>query len=196
MPPLIPDAGQHTISAPELLGQNRFPLIRDGRRDRGGLPLAGRHTSCAISRWRLPQRNNSTIRISISPQHIEQGIRKTRWRDDLEVKPGEAGFRKLFGRSHNPAGAWALRSALSTFYEDRPLDVRLWRMRDKAIQEIADILFPLAERVIATRADNPVRHRRRTSLNLDAIRKLDSCRGKRDGSAGMRRFWLAAKAWW
>jgi dihydrofolate synthase/folylpolyglutamate synthase len=28
-------------------------------------------------------------------------------------------------------------------------------MRDKAIAEIAEILFPLAERVIATRADNP-----------------------------------------
>jgi dihydrofolate synthase/folylpolyglutamate synthase len=28
-------------------------------------------------------------------------------------------------------------------------------MRDKAIGEIAEILFPLAERVIVTRADNP-----------------------------------------
>lgn len=28
-------------------------------------------------------------------------------------------------------------------------------MRDKAIREIAEILFPLADRVIATRADNP-----------------------------------------
>jgi dihydrofolate synthase/folylpolyglutamate synthase len=28
-------------------------------------------------------------------------------------------------------------------------------MRDKAISEIAEILFPLAERVIATRAENP-----------------------------------------
>jgi dihydrofolate synthase/folylpolyglutamate synthase len=28
-------------------------------------------------------------------------------------------------------------------------------MRDKAIAEIAEILFPLAERVIATHADNP-----------------------------------------
>ena len=28
-------------------------------------------------------------------------------------------------------------------------------MRDKAISEIAEILFPLADRVIATRAENP-----------------------------------------
>ena len=57
--------------------------------------------------------------------------------------------------AHNPAGAWALRSALSTFYEDRPLTFVFGVMRDKAIAEIADILFPLAERVIATHADNP-----------------------------------------
>jgi dihydrofolate synthase / folylpolyglutamate synthase len=57
--------------------------------------------------------------------------------------------------AHNPAGAWALRSTLSTFYEDRPLTFVFGSMRDKAIGEIADILFPLAERVIATQADNP-----------------------------------------
>jgi dihydrofolate synthase / folylpolyglutamate synthase len=57
--------------------------------------------------------------------------------------------------AHNPAGAWALRSALSTFYEDRLLTFIFGAMRDKAIREIAGILFPLAERVIATHAENP-----------------------------------------
>jgi len=57
--------------------------------------------------------------------------------------------------AHNPAGAWALRSALSNFYCDRPLTFVFGAMRDKAITEIADILFPLADRVIATHAQNP-----------------------------------------
>jgi dihydrofolate synthase/folylpolyglutamate synthase len=57
--------------------------------------------------------------------------------------------------AHNPAGAWALRSALSTFYEGRLLTFIFGAMRDKAISEIADIIFPLADRVIATHADNP-----------------------------------------
>jgi dihydrofolate synthase/folylpolyglutamate synthase len=57
--------------------------------------------------------------------------------------------------AHNPAGAWALRSALSTFYEDRSLTFIFGAMRDKAISEIADIIFPLADRVIATHAENP-----------------------------------------
>jgi dihydrofolate synthase/folylpolyglutamate synthase len=57
--------------------------------------------------------------------------------------------------AHNPAGAWALRSALSERYDDRPLIFVFGAMRDKAISEMTEILFPLAERVIATRPENP-----------------------------------------
>ncbi len=48
-----------------------------------------------------------------------------------------------------------MRSTLSSCYEDRSLIFIFGAMRDKAIGEMAEILFPLAERVIATRADNP-----------------------------------------
>jgi dihydrofolate synthase/folylpolyglutamate synthase len=57
--------------------------------------------------------------------------------------------------AHNPAGAWALRSALSERYEDRRLIFVFAAMRDKAISEMAEILFPLADRVIVTRPENP-----------------------------------------
>ncbi len=57
--------------------------------------------------------------------------------------------------AHNPAGAWALRSALSQRFEGRPLLFVFGAMRDKAIAGMAEVLFPLAERVIATRAENP-----------------------------------------
>jgi dihydrofolate synthase / folylpolyglutamate synthase len=70
------------------------------------------------------------------------------------VRPGR-GPEYVFDVAHNPAGAWALRSALSTYYEDQPLTFVFGAMRDKAIREMAEILFPLAERVIATQADNP-----------------------------------------
>ncbi len=87
---------------------------------------------------------------------MEQGVRATRWRGRFEVLPPETGQSEIvLDVAHNPAGAWALRSALSTFYEDRPLTFVFGAMRDKAIQEIADILFPLAERVVAAQADNP-----------------------------------------
>jgi dihydrofolate synthase/folylpolyglutamate synthase len=57
--------------------------------------------------------------------------------------------------AHNPAGGWALRSALSTYYEDRRIIFVFGAMRDKAIGEISEILFPLAESVIATCVENP-----------------------------------------
>jgi dihydrofolate synthase/folylpolyglutamate synthase len=57
--------------------------------------------------------------------------------------------------AHNPAGAWALRSVLSERYEGRPLIFVFGAMRDKAIAEMAEILFPLADRVIATKPENP-----------------------------------------
>ncbi len=45
--------------------------------------------------------------------------------------------------------------ALSEWYEDRPLIFVFGAMRDKAISEMTEILFPLADRVIATRPENP-----------------------------------------
>jgi dihydrofolate synthase/folylpolyglutamate synthase len=57
--------------------------------------------------------------------------------------------------AHNPAGAWALRSALSETFPERELTLVFAAMRDKAIQEIADVLFPIAERVVLTQVDNP-----------------------------------------
>jgi dihydrofolate synthase / folylpolyglutamate synthase len=48
-----------------------------------------------------------------------------------------------------------LRSALSERYENRRLILVFGAMHDKAISEMAEILFPIADRVIATRPDNP-----------------------------------------
>src|SRR6266699_3890646 len=87
---------------------------------------------------------------------MERGIRETRWPGRFQVIPARAGAPEIvLDVAHNPAGAWALRSALSEQYEDRPLIFVFGAMRDKAISEMAEILFPLAERVIATRAENP-----------------------------------------
>ena len=80
--------------------------------------------------------------------------------------PARAGWPEIvFDVAHNPAGAWALRSTLSAGYEERRLVFVFGAMRDKAINEIAEILFPLAERVIATQADNP------RSASADEIRQ-------------------------
>jgi dihydrofolate synthase/folylpolyglutamate synthase len=93
---------------------------------------------------------------TIAPATIEHGIRETRWPGRFQVVPATAEHPEVvFDVAHNPAGAWALRSTLSATYEERPLIFVFGAMRDKAIGEIAEILFPLADRVIATHVENP-----------------------------------------
>jgi dihydrofolate synthase / folylpolyglutamate synthase len=58
--------------------------------------------------------------------------------------------------AHNPAGAWALRSTLSAAYQDaRPITMVFGVMQDKAVQEMTEILFPIATHLIVTQANNP-----------------------------------------
>ena len=92
---------------------------------------------------------------AITAESIERGIRETRWPGRLQVIARASWPEIVLDVAHNPAGAWALRSALSERYENRPLVFVFGAMRDKAISEMTEILFPLAERVIATRPGNP-----------------------------------------
>jgi dihydrofolate synthase / folylpolyglutamate synthase len=92
----------------------------------------------------------------ITPQSIERGIRETHWPGRFQVRPaGNDWPDMVLDVAHNPAGAWALRSVLSERYEDRPLIFVFGAMRDKAISEMTEILFPLALHVIATQPENP-----------------------------------------
>jgi dihydrofolate synthase/folylpolyglutamate synthase len=94
--------------------------------------------------------------FGITAQHVQQGIAGTRWPGRFQIIPrSERWPETILDVAHNPAGAWALRAALSRYYEDRPMVFVFGAMRDKAVREMADILFPTAELVIATQADTP-----------------------------------------
>jgi dihydrofolate synthase/folylpolyglutamate synthase len=56
----------------------------------------------------------------------------------------------LLDGAHNPAGARALAAHLRRFYAGREIVLVYGAMRDKAVSEMAGILFPLAARVIVT----------------------------------------------
>ena len=60
----------------------------------------------------------------------------------------------LFDGAHNPAAARALRNYLDEFV-DQPITIIFGAMRDKALQEMAALLFPAGEDVILTELDNP-----------------------------------------
>ena len=164
VPPVSPASEQYLVPSPEHKAGfiSRYPLAVLGKEIQVESPLVGRHqlrnVALAIAAAvELQQQGFSTI----TPDSIEQGIRETRWPGRFQVLPAgddsKGGPRPeiVFDVAHNPAGAWALRSALSTAYEERPLTFVFGAMRDKAIREIAEILFPLAAHVVVTHIDNP-----------------------------------------
>jgi dihydrofolate synthase/folylpolyglutamate synthase len=120
-------------------------------------PLLGRHQlrNVALAIAAAEELSRKGLR-GISAQSIERGIRETQWPGRFQIIPAHHGWPEVvFDVAHNPAGAWALRSVLSERYEDRPLFFVFGAMRDKAISEMAEILFPIAQKVIATRPNNP-----------------------------------------
>lgn len=119
-------------------------------------PLRGRHQLRNLSLAITAAEELNSLGFKISAQDIETGVRNTQWPGRFQVVPAHDGLAEVvLDVAHNPAGAWALRSALSTYYDDRKLTFVFGAMRDKAIAEIAGILFPLAERVIVTQAETP-----------------------------------------
>jgi dihydrofolate synthase/folylpolyglutamate synthase len=148
---LAPEAARHSPLAtrPYLLEVLGEPVTVSS-------PLPGRH-----------QLRNTALAIAaaveldaqgfkLTAKDVERGIRETRWPGRLQVIPAGPGAPEfLLDAAHNPAGAWALRSALSERYEGRPFTLVFGVMRDKAVGEMAEILFPLAEQVIATQPHNP-----------------------------------------
>lgn len=92
----------------------------------------------------------------INPQNIAEGIRTTRWPGRLELYPRTTSqCAVLLDVAHNPAGTWTLRSALSSCPQAGPRTLLFGCLRDKAFQEMAQILFPIFDRVLLTPVGSP-----------------------------------------
>jgi dihydrofolate synthase / folylpolyglutamate synthase len=166
VPPVSPASSQYLVPSAERGGPNvgedkphiyRYPMQVMGKQILVETSLVGRHQlrNVALAIATAKELRDRGV-FGITADSIERGIRETRWPGRFQVIPAQAGAPEIvMDVAHNPAGAWALRSALSAQYEDRPLIFVFGAMRDKAISEMAEILFPLAERVIAVRAENP-----------------------------------------
>ncbi len=135
----------------------RYPLEVLDKQILVETPLVGRHQlrNVALAVAAAEELGKKGL-SGVTAETIERGIRQTHWPGRFQVLAARAGWPEIvLDVAHNPAGAWALRSALSERYDDRPLIFVFGAMRDKAISEMAEILFPLAQRVIATRPENP-----------------------------------------
>jgi dihydrofolate synthase/folylpolyglutamate synthase len=142
---------------PEQYIRNRYPLSVMGELIEIDSPLAGAHQqrnlALAIA-TAVELRNNHGY--NITPIDIQAGIHDTVWPARLEHIAGH-GVRVdvLLDVGHNPAGAWALRAAVSRMDQGQPLTLVFSCLKDKPINELAQILFPLFRKVVVTAVDSP-----------------------------------------
>jgi dihydrofolate synthase/folylpolyglutamate synthase len=106
-------------------------------------PLAGEHqvenaTAAALA----------LTHLGVPDREIELGISHATWPGRLEHVSTNPEI--ILDGAHNPAGARALAAYIERFYQQRRVRLIYGAMRDKAIDEIAGILFPLADQVIVT----------------------------------------------
>jgi dihydrofolate synthase/folylpolyglutamate synthase len=114
-------------------------------------------------------RNHS---FDISPDAVSDGLQNA-------VHPGRLELWDcippiLFDGAHNPAAAQALRDYLDEFVQ-QPITMIFGAMRDKALNEIAAILFPAADKIVLTPLENP---RAATVEELEAAAPSDFAESK------------------
>ena len=90
--------------------------------------------------------------FEISDQAVIEGLEKAVHPGRLELLGNSPAF--LLDGAHNPAGARALRDFLDQFGK-RPLTIVFGAMRDKNIEEIGRLLFPLSDQLIVTNVASP-----------------------------------------
>jgi len=158
VPPVSPGRGQWTAASGQL---QRYPLDVMGTQIVVNSPLVGRHQlrNLALAIAAAAELHDQGM-TQITPETIARGIREAQWPGRFQVLPAAGDNPEyVLDVAHNPAGAWALRSTLSTAYPDsgsaREITLVFGVMRDKAMREITEILFPIAGHVIVTNADNP-----------------------------------------
>jgi dihydrofolate synthase/folylpolyglutamate synthase len=89
--------------------------------------------------------------FAIPSEAIIKGVGTARHPGRLELWEGTP--RILFDGAHNPASARALREYLDEFVA-QPITMIFGAMRDKALAEMASVLFPAADQLILTELDN------------------------------------------
>ncbi|HVW08145.1 MAG TPA: folylpolyglutamate synthase/dihydrofolate synthase family protein [Bryobacteraceae bacterium] len=95
---------------------------------------------------------------------IRAGIASAKWPGRLERFPGAVDT--ILDGAHNPAGARALAGYIRRFFAGEPVRVIFGAMRDKAVEEVTNTLFPLAEEIILTAPAQPRALHPRSILEL------------------------------
>ena len=135
------------------------------------LALPGRHQAANAAVVATAVQELRGLGVEVSPAALAEGLATVRWPGRLEWVQGRPPL--LLDGAHNPAAARALRAYLRESLlapnlgaTSRRLVLVFGTMRDKAVAEIADLLFPLAAAVVLTR---PNQRRAATPQALAAV---------------------------
>ncbi|MEZ5362619.1 MAG: cyanophycin synthetase [Bryobacterales bacterium] len=130
---------------PDERGRFRFLASAHGTSVEVAVDLAGEHqvenaltALCALDR------------LGVGLEHISRGIASVEWPGRLEWFAGRPPV--LLDAAHNPAGAKTLARYLERFHSDRDIHLIYGSSRDKAVEEVAALLFPQARRVTLTQS--------------------------------------------
>ncbi len=128
------------------------PILADSIETHVNLALRGRHqldnAAVAIQLAELLRETG----FDIPHAAIVRGLETVQHPARLELIQHEPAF--LIDGAHNPAGAESLRVYLDEFGR-RPLTLVFGAMRDKQLEQIGAILFPVADVLVLTTVDNP-----------------------------------------
>jgi len=89
----------------------------------------------------------------ISSENIERGIARAQWPGRLEKLQSQPDI--YLDGAHNPGAARELAHFLEENFAGRRVVLIYGAMRDKAVDEVTGLLFPLATEVILTQPNNP-----------------------------------------
>jgi len=147
MPPMgTSTSGPYTV---EVLGA---PIVVDS-------PLSGAHQHRNLALAIAAAVDLATSHnFPVTPAAVAEGLHLTQWPARLE-RITHGGVEWILDVAHNPAGAWALRAGINSAclngaglggysVSDKPRTLIFSCLRDKPIAEMAQILFPVFDRVI------------------------------------------------
>lgn len=136
----IPDRGLAQVSP----FRNVYPARILGQDVTIDSPLGGSHQqrNLALAIATAVELNQHHGFAKITAATIAEGIRSTAWPGRLELLTSN-GVDFLLDVAHNPDGAWTLRSAIGQLPDERPRTLVFSCLKDKAVEGIAQTLFPL-----------------------------------------------------
>ena len=127
-------------------------FVEPGRYEDIAIGLLGRHQLVNVSMAIALAEAVRERGFAITREAIIEGVETVTYPGRLELWTTSPQI--LFDGAHNPAAALALRDYLDEFVK-QPITMIFGAMSDKALPEMAALLFPKADELILTRLDNP-----------------------------------------